>query len=328
MRAARTIAGLFAAGALALVMTPGCQEPTQVTVDVRLVDARCDEIHGTAITVGVQPADTEERIRSRFPTGQTTDCDPATRRIGTLVVTPSDDERAAIVVVAAYGARHDPTECQPPDYAGCIVARRRFSFSKHRRLTMPITIDPECANVPCDAFSTCRKGRCFDSEIAPCDGAECEGSEPGSLKDGGIDLDAAVVSDGGPVVNNASCEGTLLRCGDVPCPAPGRCCIVQGSAVCDPSGSACPGAQACCTSADCGGRGCKQPNGVLTNIPDAGGDFDGGGDAGAPSPDAGGPGVDAGGTDGGAQPDGGTSSDAGSDASTPPPPGLGVCLAP
>lgn len=327
MRAARTMAGFFAAGALVLMMTPGCQEPTQVTVDVRLVDARCDEIHGTAITVGVEPMDTEERIKSRFPTGQTSDCDPATRRIGTLVVTPSDEERAAIVVVAAYGARHDPTECQPPDYAGCIVARRRFSFSKHRRLTMPITIDPECANVPCDAFSTCRKGRCFDSEIAPCDGADCEGSEPGSLKDGGVDLDAAVVSDGGPVVNNASCEGTLLHCGDVPCPAPGRCCILQGSAVCDPSGNACPGAQACCTSADCGGRGCKQPNGVLTNIPDASGDLDGGGDGGGPPPDAGWPGFDAG-ADGGAQPDGGTSFDAGSDASTPPPPGLGVCLAP
>lgn len=180
MRAARTLAALAAAAAFAATIAPGCQDPTQVTLDVRLASAQCSEIHGTAITVGVQPADTEERVRSRFPTGQTTDCDAATKRIGTLVVTPSDADRAAIVVVAAYGARRDPTECQPPDYAGCIVARRRFSFSKHRRLTIPITIDPECANVPCDAFSTCRKGRCFDSETDPCEGGDCQGSEPGA----------------------------------------------------------------------------------------------------------------------------------------------------
>lgn len=313
-------AATFAAAAIALV--PGCQEPTQVTVDVRLVTAQCSEIHGTAITVGVEPADTEERIRSRFPTAQTSDCDPATRRIGTLVVTPSDAERASIVVVAAYGARRDPTECQPPDYAGCIVARRRFSFSKHRRLTMPVTIDPECANVPCDAFSTCRKGRCFDAEIAPCDGADCAQNEPGATPDGGTDLDAAVISDGGPIVDNASCEGALLRCGDVACPAPGRCCILQGSAVCDPSGNPCPGAQACCTSGDCGGRGCKQPNGVLTGpAPEDGGD--GGFDAGS-LPDSGFPGFDAGGsTDAGADDAGGGGTDGGA-----PPPGLGVCLSP
>lgn len=324
MRAARTLAAFTAAAAFATTLAPGCQDPTQVTLDLRLASAECGEIHGTAITVGVQPLDTEERIRSRFPTGQTSDCDPSTRRIGTLVITPSDEERAAIVVVAAYGARRDPTECQPPDYAGCIVARRRFSFSKHRRLTMPITIDPECANVPCDAFSTCRKGRCFDAEIPPCDGADCEGNEPGGLRDGGTDLDAAVVSDGGPIVNNASCEGALLRCGDVACPAPAVCCIIQGSAVCDPSGKACPGAQACCTHADCGGRGCKQPNGVLTNIPDASGDFDGGSDGGFPGFDGGA--LDGGDSDAGAPGDGGPGFDAGTDAGAPPP-GLGVCLA-
>lgn len=325
MRAARTLAALAAAAAFAATIAPGCQDPTQVTLDVRLASAQCSEIHGTAITVGVQPADTEERVRSRFPTGQTTDCDAATKRIGTLVVTPSDADRAAIVVVAAYGARRDPTECQPPDYAGCIVARRRFSFSKHRRLTIPITIDPECANVPCDAFSTCRKGRCFDSETDPCEGGDCQGSEPGAQPDGGTDLDAAVASDGGPIVNNASCEGALLRCGDVACPPPGRCCIVQGSAVCDPTGSACPAAQACCTTADCGGRGCKQPNGVLTDGVPIG--DDGGIDGGLPD---GGIDMDSGSWDGGPPADGGTGSDAGTPPldSGAPPPGLGVCVAP
>jgi hypothetical protein len=211
MRGARPLLALSACAGIALILSPGCQDPTQVTVDIRLATARCDEIHGTAITVGVDPADTEERIRSRFPTGQTTDCDPATSRIGTLVVTPSDEDRASVVVVAAYGVEHDPTACQPPSYANCVVARRRFSFAKHRRLTLPITIDPTCVNVPCDAFSTCRRGACFSSEIDPCEGDACSDGEPGSLPDGGTDLDAAVPSDGGPITSQASCSGPLLR---------------------------------------------------------------------------------------------------------------------
>ncbi len=146
--------------------------------------ASCSEIAaGTAITVGVEPSDTETRVASGFVTARTSDCDPVTNRIGTLVVTPSDPGKASVIVVVGY-QNNDPTACKPPRYDGCIVARRRFAFAEHTRLRMPITIDPDCAGVPCDAFSTCNKGRCYDSETS-CSGSEC--GRPGELEDGGID---------------------------------------------------------------------------------------------------------------------------------------------
>lgn len=192
MRAARFFAAIsITAGLVAVV---ACQEPTQVTVDVRLDTAKCSEIHGTLINVGVFPEDTQDKVKQRYPNAQTTDCDEASARIGTLVVTPSDAERGSIIVITSYGPKHDPTECQPPLFTDCIVARRQFTFTKHRRLSLPITIDPTCVNVPCDAFSTCRKGACFPSEAEPC-GAGERCLEPGETAGGGTDLDAAVTPD-------------------------------------------------------------------------------------------------------------------------------------
>ena len=37
---------------------------------------------------------------------------------------------------------------------------------------LPITISPDCLNVPCDAFSTCRHGQCFTNEVS-CQGGAC-----------------------------------------------------------------------------------------------------------------------------------------------------------
>src|SRR2546426_902561 len=85
------------------VAAQGCRTATQVTIDVRIANATCDEIRGTALTVGVDPKPTEQRVENGFVTSTTTACDPATRSIGTLVLTPSDPMHAAIVVAAAYG---------------------------------------------------------------------------------------------------------------------------------------------------------------------------------------------------------------------------------
>src|SRR5689334_6974203 len=118
MRAVRFFVAISLTAGLVTVVA--CQEPTQVTIDVRLATATCTEIHGTAINVGIRPTDTEEKVKSKFPNAQTTDCDAATSRIGTLVVTPSDEERASVIVVTSYGKQNDPTECQPPLYKDCI----------------------------------------------------------------------------------------------------------------------------------------------------------------------------------------------------------------
>lgn len=189
MRAARFFAAIsLTAG---LVTAVACQEPTQVTIDVRLATAKCAEIHGTAITVGIRAEATESEVKSKSPHAQTTDCDDTTSRIGTLVITPSDEGRASVIVVTSYGNQRDPTACQPPLYADCIVARRQFTFIKHRRLSLPITIDPTCVNVPCDAFSTCRKGFCFTAEVSPCEGSD-DCLEPGATVDGGTDPNGAL----------------------------------------------------------------------------------------------------------------------------------------
>lgn len=342
MRAARFFAAIsLTAGIVAVV---ACQEPTQVTIEVRLATATCVEIHGTAINVGVNPSDTEEKVKSKFPNAQTTDCDGATNRIGTLVITPSDEERGSVIVVASYGKQNDPTECQPPDYTDCIVARRQFTFTKHRRLSLPITIDPTCVNVPCDAFSTCRKGSCFASDAEPCDdGESC--LEPGETASGGTDKDAAVDPDTGlPVTRpGATCEGTVLRCGDAPCAAGTKCCFTSSGAICQPE----CGVQLCCSPGDCEGRACTPAMLSPKGIPDAAEPDDGIPPIDAPTdtfqpppdgpiapPDASigdsGPPFDSG-NDSGLQPSNDSGSDSGSNSGSDSgsrPPTLGICNQP
>ena len=291
VRRALVVSGLVVATIVATVQ--GCQDPTQVTLELSLAgEAHCSEIAaGTAITVGVEPFDTETRVASGFVTARTTDCDPATNRIGTLVVTPSDPGKASVVVVVGY-KNNDPTTCRPPRYDGCIVARRRFAFAEHTRLRMPITIDPDCAGVPCDAFSTCNKGRCFDSDTS-CSGEQCE--NPGELSDGGLDeagevepdasgFDAGPEDDGGG--RDASgpgirCDGTVPVCNGVACGGPTpTCCVTASGAQCTPacvavdqvccvdgSSAGCPSGSTCLRAAGAAHGRCKPLTG-----PDGGGD--------------------------------------------------------
>ena len=311
MRAVRFLAAISLTTGLVTVVA--CQEPTQVTVEVRLDTAKCSEIHGTAINVGVFPEDTQRKVLSKYPNAETTDCDDASQRIGTLVVTPSEEERGSIIVVTSYGQQRNPTECQPPEFKDCIVARRQFTFTKHRRLFLPITIDPTCVNVPCDAFSTCRKGACFPSEAEPCEaGEKC--LEPGETATGGTDRDAAIDPDTGITTPKpvASCPSIVLSCGATPC-APGlKCCETSAGAICQ---EVCA-VQHCCTSDDCGGRSCIQQNGSLTNMPDASSGFDDGAvfDGAMPIGDGSVINDDSGGSDGSVVPDGGMDASSGSDA--------------
>ena len=180
-------------GVLALALAPGCRDATQVTVEITLAKrATCAETNGTAITVGTDPLSTQQRVVDEFVTATTMSCTEATHQIGTLVVTPGSGH-ASIVVVVAYDKAIAPSSCKPPLFKGCIVARRQFTFSDHQGLHLPITIDPDCKDVPCDAFSTCRTGRCFSSDVS-CTDDSC--LEPGALRDGGTNDDAAVIVDG------------------------------------------------------------------------------------------------------------------------------------
>ena len=280
---------LGVAGGAVVATAPGCRDATQMTLAISLTPrAQCTEIHGTAITVGVDPDATEARIRDEYVTATTAACDPSSRSIGTLVLTPGDSDTASVVVVVAYD-QVSPASCKPPAYKGCIVARRRFSFASHAHLAMPITIDPDCKDVPCDAFSTCRTGVCFTSEVS-CSGDDC--NEPGATPDGGTSeagqitpdasfdgppgdgateaadaadaSDAADVTDSGEVDgggdasvgNGASCillDQDRLHCGGLLCSGPTKlCCGAQpGDATTCSAAGACASKRYCCQSTDC-----------------------------------------------------------------------------
>ncbi|HSO37387.1 MAG TPA: hypothetical protein VLT33_32905 [Labilithrix sp.] len=90
-------------------------------------------------------------------------CDGA--RIGTLVITPQGP-RGAVLVAARVS--DDPTAtCKPPDYKGCIVARRSFAFVDHASVTLPISLEAACADVACDVATSCRSGSCVSASADP-----------------------------------------------------------------------------------------------------------------------------------------------------------------
>ncbi len=191
----------------------GCQSPTQVTVELRTLGALpCTSLKGVSIVVAQTPREAEDRMKlgslsADVPRGE---CDADGHTIGTLVITPSN-ETGAIIVRARISEGPDAT-CLPPDYRGCIVARRSFSFITHASVTLPITIEASCLDVPCDVESSCRSGVCVSSSTA-CSGSAgaCSSiAEPVPDKDGGVipPDDAGIVS-----VPDASLPDGALRDG-------------------------------------------------------------------------------------------------------------------
>lgn len=179
-----------------------CREPTQVTLSVT-TNARCptgaggatggDVLHSVAI---FSASEVDEGKLA--PTTITKACSPGdgANAIGTLVLLPGSDRDAVDVVVVAGVSRlgdasntMSAEECaallaeKPPAAdagkaaAPCIVARRRLSFVRGSRLTLPVELETACVGVLCDEDSTCADGSCVPAEVA-CEGGTC--STPGS----------------------------------------------------------------------------------------------------------------------------------------------------
>lgn len=283
--------GVFACTALAI--GPGCKDATQATVEIRIAKSDlCPKLGGTAIAVGADRADVEARI-STYVTAETRDCDAASGSIGSLVVTPGAAGKSAIVVVVAIDTSRarSAIDCKPPGYAGCVVARRFFAFADHKNLRIPITIDPECVDVPCNASSTCRKGNCYDSTSS--DGAEpgengnvgtvdgsVDGFTPDGAKDGGADGDIPdgkeSDADGGKPPAQATCKnGLQLQCfvakALVPCakadnPANVCCDNPPTAGECNPSNGCLAADRYCCINSDCNegaGETCANAEGTI-----------------------------------------------------------------
>lgn len=190
-------AGLGIACAFGVVLSmQGCRTPTEAILDVSFTGS-CEAASNIAFIVGTDPVDSEQRIEKGIFT-TTADC--ATGKVGTLVVTPNESTgRAAIVVLAGVGK--SGRQCLSSEgYKDCIIARRVFAFVEHTSLTIPIKLDLDCKDVPCDAMSTCENKKCASSSIE-CTEVGC--LPPGQSSDGGTtyvdaptDPDAYVNTDG------------------------------------------------------------------------------------------------------------------------------------
>jgi len=149
-----TLVGLAALGGGA----EGCRGPTQVTVEVGSTGIPCASLKGVSIVVARSPQEAEDRMALGSLSAEVARgvCDGA--RVGTLVITPQGP-RGAILVVARVS--DDPgATCKPPEYKGCVVARRSFAFVEHVAVTLPVPLEVACADVPCDVETSCLAGRC------------------------------------------------------------------------------------------------------------------------------------------------------------------------
>lgn len=184
----RRASKLIAAIAVAFAMvgaTEACRTATQVELVVTY-DGKCSDLNEVAFIIGTDPQVAEGRIESNVFTTSTTHCEQGSpSQVGSLVVTPNDNTgRASIIVLGAFGQH--ASDCKPEKgYAGCIVARRAFSFVDHTALTLLIPLEASCKDVPCDAHSTCTNMRCVNSNVMCAEGG-C--GDPGMTADGGVEL--------------------------------------------------------------------------------------------------------------------------------------------
>ena len=111
---------LFVASAAASLSMHACKEPTQVTVDIRTLGFKCQELRRVTIVVS-RDADAAEKnwASPQAEVDARTSC-ASDDEVGTLVITPASGS-GAVMVLASY----TDAKCEAPDYKGCIVARRR-----------------------------------------------------------------------------------------------------------------------------------------------------------------------------------------------------------
>lgn len=262
----------------ALVVGEACRAPTQVTLELDFRGASCGVLRSVAIVVADDANVAEQRVSSGDYSTTTAGCVRPDGHIGTLVLTPGDRERGAVVVVA--GVDRPPEECRPANgYFGCIVARRAFAFIEHTPLRLPVSLDFTCKNVPCDAVSTCKTGGCVSSEVAAAGESFVEPGAPQA--DGAIPyVDAPTSTDGAdpydaarpPPVDAGSDAGSdaddggacaadpaTIQCGSgaLRCAKASQVCV-YGTAIdggggwsCQPTGSGGTFVKSCSTNANC-----------------------------------------------------------------------------
>jgi outer membrane protein assembly factor BamB len=154
-----------------------CRAPTEITLELT-TDVPCASLSDVAITVGASATEVE----GSASTVVTSQCDPATGRIGSLVLVPSGgtDDAVAIRVTARVLQAGDPATgpCVAPYGPSCIVARRWLRYLPHTPVTLPVPLARSCAGLPCAPDETCDRGVCRSTE--QCGEAGCETPDGGS----------------------------------------------------------------------------------------------------------------------------------------------------
>jgi hypothetical protein len=246
MRAAGLIAVV---SALALVLA-SCRSPTKVVLDLR-TNLPCSSVKGTTVGAAADPLSAE----ASTPAAGSTAC-AAGGELGTLVVVPRTGDSTRVAVRAILGVTVVPSACKPPEYAGCVVERRSIAFVSHEELDIPIALDAECVGVPCDATTTCVKGRCVSADVS-CDAdntCRVEGDTPpgtppnvpppidGSADGGDADAQTDAPTDAPKdapkdAVSSPDADGKIDCPGapDDPCNVGGQCCFdaLSGVGSCD-----------------------------------------------------------------------------------------------
>jgi hypothetical protein len=146
-----------------------CQPATQIEVLVNADTPACDavrqrgiELHvGKTMTAAEEPnADASKEDRCAEDGG-----------VGNLFLIPSGGGSGPVAIRVVLGVTRPTSECAPPWYDGCIVARRRLSYRPRTSLRLPILLSSACLDVPCDEESTCDPLRvaCVSSEARVAD---------------------------------------------------------------------------------------------------------------------------------------------------------------
>jgi len=198
--------------AISLLALPfACREPTQIKVLIRS-DLSCAEASDVAINVGSASSAVENALSKGYNTlALASACDDRSGKadFGSVYLAPGQDTGAIVLRGTLKG--QSPARCtKDSEFANCIVARRRFSYVEHTTLTMTITLDRACLNVPCGEDSTCQGGRCVSS-VVECNGSACDPNPDASVP-GADPKDAAPPPDAGnprpPVVLLSAHSGT------------------------------------------------------------------------------------------------------------------------
>jgi hypothetical protein len=203
--------GAFHAWVLTLALAIGCREPTQVTL-VITTDLSCEAlgdssapnpIH-TSITAGGASA----LMTSRCVPG------PNGATIGSVVLAPSGDRDAPLVVEIATGVGVDPSTCANAPEA-CIVSRRALHYIAHTPLVLPVEMLGSCLGKTCDTCKTCVAGACIPDTIG--DPSNCTGASGCDL-DGGAQ-DASIPTQRAITMLSVGFDHAcvLLATGDIKC---------------------------------------------------------------------------------------------------------------